>query len=185
MRDGPVRGSIKLLALACYRIDLSVTRGLLWLRGEPFFDLRGSCNGCGLCCETPAIQVHPLLFHFKHLRTLLCAWHRRVNGLVFLAEDRTTHTFVFRCTHWDRETRGCDSYRFRPGMCRDYPRALLYSAHPEFFDSCGFWPVLKRAKCLNEELENLGLPPEKLHEVQRKLFLTGPRPQEQESLADD
>jgi len=176
MRDGPVRRTVKLLARICFRLDSCATRAVLWTRGGSFFNLQGACNHCGRCCETPAFQVHSLLFHVPVLRRLLLLWHERVNGFRYMDQDRADHTLIFRCTHWDNRSRRCDSYASRPGMCRDYPKALLSSVRPEFFDTCSYWPILKRADSLNERLADLDLPPETLRELQRRLFLASPDP---------
>jgi len=61
---------------------------------------------------------------------------------------RAERNFVFRCTHFDPATRSCDSYASRPGMCRDYPRNLTYSALPEFLPECGYSAVYKKGEQL-------------------------------------
>jgi hypothetical protein len=68
-------------------------------------------------------------------------------------------------------TKQCDSYDSRPGMCRDYPRNLLYSALPEFLPECGYSAVYKKGEGLRKALEQANLPPEKYQELVQKLRL--------------
>lgn len=171
MRDGPLRRAIKWIARLRYNFDLAVTRLILRARGEPRYRLAGACNGCGRCCETPVIQASTPVFRLRSLRWLVLGWHRVVNGFEQISEDREHKLFVFRCTHYDPVTKQCDSYESRPGMCRDYPRNLIYSALPEFHSECGYYAVYKKAEGLRRALEETNLPPEKLEELVRKLHL--------------
>ena len=171
MRDGPVRRLIKRVARIRYAVDLWTTRRILSARGEPRYRLTGSCNGCGRCCETPVVQASTLTFRLRSLRWLALAWHRWINGFVLVDQDRRHKLFVFRCTHYDPATKQCDSYDSRPGMCRDYPRNLLYEPLPEFPQECGYSAVYKKADALLRSLEQANLPPEKLKELAKKLHL--------------
>ena len=83
--------------------------------------------------------------------------------------------FIFRCTHWDSETKQCDSYESRPGMCRDYPRNLAYSSNPVFFPHCGFYARDINAENMEEALDDLALPAPDLEELKEKLHLQKPR----------
>jgi len=171
VRDGPIRRAAKAVALLRFRIDLALTRLVRRLRGEPRFALVGECVACGRCCDTPMVQTHYLLFRTRFVRAAFLWWHRVVNGFEYLGEDRATSTYRFRCTHLDPQTRRCDSYRSRPGMCRDYPRAQLFTADPAFFDECGYRPVLRGAEGFRASLDRLDLPPEQVAELRRKLHL--------------
>lgn len=170
MQDNWTRRAVKRIARIRYAVDLEITRRL---RGRRRFRLEGTCNRCGKCCRTPTIQVFPLILYMKHIRRLILAWHRVINGFRLLREDRKSRVLIFRCTHWDPKTGLCDSYESRPGMCRDYPRILLESPQPEFFDTCGYYPVLNNAARMRRALENLGLPEERLSELERDLHLDG------------
>jgi len=171
MKDGPLRRVIKRLALLRYIGDLWVTRLVLKAQGEPRYRLTGACNGCGRCCETPVIPVSRPVFFLRSLRWLTLTWHRLVNGFEYTGEDRRLKLFVFRCTHYDPVTKQCDSYDSRPGMCRDYPRNLAYSALPEFLPECGYSAVYKKSEQLRQALAKANLPPEKFEELVRKLHL--------------
>jgi Fe-S-cluster containining protein len=169
MKDGPIRKSVKFIARLRYSLEVALTRKIKSMRGEQFYDLAGSCGSCGQCCETPMIQVYPLLFYFKSVRWVLKTWHGLINGFDFVDEDRKAKCLVFRCTHLDPQTRRCDSYDSRPGLCRDYPRNQLDFANPVFLEGCTYQAVLKNGEALSASLDTLELPPEQLASLKQKL----------------
>ncbi len=171
MRDGRLRRSIKLAARGLFFANLRATRAIRRLRGEPRHRLGGRCECCAACCEAPGIQVGRVVWYWPAARGLFLWWHRAVNGFVLTGRDVTHRVFVFRCTHFDWQTRRCDSYGSRPGLCRDYPRALLYQPHPEFFPQCGHRPIACGAERFLAALEKEGLTPEQMDKIKRGLHL--------------
>lgn len=167
MRDGPLRRALKAVARWKYGVDLAVTRRLR----PPRYELRGACLACARCCETPTIQPPWYVWHLRPFRWLFLAWQTRVNGFELLRLDAERHLLVFRCTHFDAETRRCDSYESRPGLCRDYPRNLLHQPWPEFFEACGYRPVAPNAEAMLAALRKRDLSEEQLAELKRKMFL--------------
>jgi uncharacterized cysteine cluster protein YcgN (CxxCxxCC family) len=133
--------------------------------------LGGDCRRCARCCEAPAIQAHPAVFHLRSLRALFLLWQERVNGFVLTETERSSRTFVFSCTHFDPATRSCDSYESRPGMCRDYPRLLLWQPNPEFLPGCGYRAVTPNAKRFHALLEDASLTTEQREKLRRGLRL--------------
>jgi uncharacterized protein len=85
--------------------------------------------------------------------------------------DGPGRVFVFRCTHFDPVTRLCDSYATRPGMCRDYPRALLYQPSPELLPGCGYRVVARGRERWLRVLGQSGLSDEQLQKVKKGLYL--------------
>lgn len=175
MKDGALRKILKFAARQVFNIDLAATRALRRTQGERPYKLGGQCALCAKCCESPMVQTSRLIFNTPLLRRVFLGWMKHVNGFQYLREDRVNRVFVFRCTHFDETTRTCDSYASRPGMCRDYPRLLLWEANPPFLPGCGYKaidPQAKRlAELLNNELEKQNLPPEKREEIEQKLRL--------------
>lgn len=171
MKDGVVRRTIKAVARLWFFANLTGTRAIWRMRGEKPFELRGGCEKCAACCEAPSIQVGRVIWYFPLMRGVFLAWQRHINGFILKEREIRSRTFVFECTHFDRETRRCDSYDSRPGMCRDYPRALLWSASPEMLPRCGYRPVAPGAQRLMEALEKEGLDAEKLQKVKDRLHL--------------
>lgn len=164
MKDGPLRRAVKAAARWGYAADLAVTRRL---RPAPY-SLGGDCRRCARCCEAPAIRVSGLTWLAP---SLFLAWQRLVNGFHLVSRDDAARTFTFRCAHFDPQTRACDSYDSRPGICRDYPRGLLHQSAPDFFPECGFRPVARNADAMRAALEKRGLPPEQLAALKKKLYL--------------
>ena len=171
MRDGLVRRGLKRAALWNFQANLAAHRWLRRRRGERPYALGGDCRRCAACCEAPAIQALPLVFRRDLLRRLWLAWQERVNGFVLVRTDPATRIFVFRCTHFDAATRSCDSYDSRPGVCRDYPRLLLWQPKPELLPGCGYRAVLPNAASLAARLAREPLSVEQREKLRRGLFL--------------
>ena len=171
MRDGPLRRAVKALARGRYALDLRATRALRRARGERPYLLGGECRRCARCCEAPGIQVGRLTWHLPLLRRAFLRWQRAVNGFVLTERDRTGRTFVFRCTHFDWATRTCDSYGSRPGMCRDYPRALLWQPGPELLPGYGYRAVAPDADQLLAALDRQPLTAEQRSKLRKGLHL--------------
>lgn len=171
MRDGPGRRALKAVARGFFTLDLALLRGWRTLRGESRWELGGACVRSAKCCEAPAVRVGKLVWFLPTARRLFLAWQRRVNGFELIGEEKAARVFVFRCTHLDPATRRCDSYESRPGMCRDYPHALLDGGWPDFFPECGYRAIARNAAGFTSSLEAQNLPPEKLAELKKRLHL--------------
>ena len=171
MKDGRLRRALKRVARANYELNALVYRAVLRRRGQAPYLLGGECRRCARCCEAPAIQVGRAVWYLPTLRRLFLAWQRRVNGFELVGRDVSQRAFVFRCTHFDWATRSCDSYDSRPGMCRDYPRALLYQPYPEMMPGCGYRPVARNAERLRTALAQLPLTSDQREKVEKGLRL--------------
>lgn len=171
MKDGPVRTSVKRFALAVYDLRLALHRARARANGDIRYELGGACVLCAKCCEAPGIQVGFLTWYLPLARRVFLLWHRHVNGFELVEASRKERAFIFNCTHFDRETRRCDSYHSRPGMCRDYPRPLLEQANPELFEGCGYKAITLRRGELLRALESTSLAPEKLAKLKSELYL--------------
>ncbi len=171
MRDGLLRRAVKRVALWSFTVDVAVHRAWLrWRRQSPFV-LGGDCRRCARCCEAPAIQVGRATWYLPTLRRLFLWWHERVNGFVVAERDAAHRVFVFRCTHFDAASRSCDSYASRPGMCRDYPRALLDQPNPELLPGCGYRPVARNAERMLRVLAAQPLTPAQRERLKAGLHL--------------
>lgn len=151
--------------------ELRVIRRVRSLRSPPRFAIAGSCQGCAKCCEDPTIQVGPLVWYMPRLRWLYLFWQRHINGFELKRTVRRGRLFVFECSHFDTETRRCDSYDSRPGMCRDYPRALFDQPWPDLFDGCGYRPVDTQGGPLDEALQAADIPIDARRLLKKKLYL--------------
>jgi Fe-S-cluster containining protein len=173
VRDGPLLRALKRISRWHHALNLAAHRAWRRSRGERPWLLAGDCRRCAACCEAPAIAVGPLLWSIPPASRLFLAWQRRVNGFELVRRDEEARAFVFRCTHFDRATRSCDSYDSRPGMCRDYPRLLLWEASPEFLPGCGFRARPPNAAGLESALAGLDLSSEQREKLRRGLRLDG------------
>lgn len=175
MKDGLARKILKWFARQVFTLDLAATRAIRRTQGERPYKLAGNCALCAKCCESPMVQVSSLVFNMPMLRRIYLGWMKQVNGFEYVREDGVNRVFVFRCTHFNEATRQCDSYSSRPGMCRDYPRLLLWEANPPFLPGCGYKALDPKAAefkaMLDAELKNKNLPPEKREEIEQKLRL--------------
>jgi len=171
MKDGAIRQTVKAVARGAFFLNVWADRGWRRLRGERSFLLGGACQRCAACCEAPAIRVHAFIWLAPRLRRFFLWWQERVNGFVLVEARRRERTFVFRCTHFDQATRRCDSYSSRPGMCRDYPRALLQQGNPELLPGCGYRPLARNARALRQALLDRPLTDEQRARLRRELFL--------------
>jgi Fe-S-cluster containining protein len=96
-----------------------------------------------------------------------------VNGFELASTDGRTRVFVFRCLHFDRATRACDSYDSRPGMCRDYPRDLMWQPSPDLLPACGHRAIPPNAAGLRAALDEVDLTPAQREALRKGLRLDG------------
>jgi hypothetical protein len=164
---------VKRVALWHFQVNLRLHRFLRRARGERPWRLGGGCERCARCCEAPAVAVGPLTWSFRPARRAFLWWQRQVNGFELVRADAEDQAFVFRCTHFDPGTRACDSYGSRPGMCRDYPRHLLWAANPELLPGCGYRARPPNADALGRTIYGLELTDEQRARLRSGLRLDG------------
>ena len=155
-----LRRGLKRLALWHYQANLALHGALRSARGERAWSLTGGCGRCAACCEAPAFSAGILLWSLPLFARAFLAWQRHVNGFTLTRRDEQARAFVFRCSHFDPAARACDSYDSRPGMCRDYPRILLWSANPEFLPGCRYRARPPNAEGLRRSIDALELTPQ-------------------------
>jgi hypothetical protein len=172
MRDGILRRAVKRVARWHSYANLHVHRAWRRTRDEKPHVLAGQCQRSGGCCEAPAITVGRVIWSLPYAQRVFLAWQRHVNGFELMRREAEGRALVFRCTHFDREERTCDSYDSRPGMCRDYPRLLLWQPNPEFLPGCGYRAIAPNADGLRKSLEKLDLTPEQREKLEKGLRLS-------------
>jgi len=171
VRDGTFRAAAKWVARLRFAADLRAVRAWRRQRSGPTFDLGGDCRRCAACCEAPAIRANAAVWHLRSARAAFLWWQRAVNGFELVEARRLERTFVFRCTHFDPQTRLCDSYETRPGMCRDYPRGLLDQPAPELLPGCGYRPIAPGALRMLTALDSQRISDEQRARLKRDLRL--------------
>ena len=172
MKDGLVRGAVKRITRIGYLGELNIRRRLQSSQSD--YELAGDCSSCGACCETPAVQMSPLLLRFKTIRGAVVLWQKWVNGFELIGRDRRHGILIFRCSHFDPETKLCDSYDSRPGACRDYPRNLIEDPLPEFPEACTFHAISRNAERIRDSLSDLRLSPEELAKLEAQFYAKDP-----------
>ena len=171
MKDGRVRRGVKRAALAVFSVSLWMSRRQFGGSSEHSYELRGECRRSGQCCEAPATRASWIVWYAPFLRWLYLRWQRHVNGFVLVERQRADRLFIFRCTHFERDTRSCDSYSSRPGMCRDYPRVLIGQSAPEFFHGCGYRALSSKRQELLHVLEAQSLDDRQMLRLKKGLYL--------------
>lgn len=171
MRDGGLRRLVKLIARLAYLAQLRLQRAWRRRRGERPYELGGACGGCAKCCDEPAIQVTTQVLQNPLLRRVFLAWQRHINGFEATRTDEVQGILFFRCTHLDPNTRRCDSYETRPGMCRDYPRMQLWLPNPELFEGCGYRAIAPNASGLLKVLQDQPMTDEQREKLKDGLRL--------------
>ena len=152
-----------------WTLELWLRRTLGWEWRRRYWELGGVCRACGACCVEPTIHAGPFTWHFPVVRYLFLAWQGKVNGFELVREEADRNDLIFRCTHYDPQSRRCDSYASRPSMCRDYPRVLLSQGWPELFPTCGFRVRARKPEKLRAGIEATSLSAEAKAELCRKL----------------
>ena len=173
MRDGLLLRAVKRIALWQYQTDQALHRAWHRARGERPWAAEGACRRSGACCEAPAIAVGRLTWSLPTLRRVFLGWQRRVNGFELAGTDARARLFVFRCAHYDRQTRSCDSYGSRPGVCRDYPRNLMWQPSPEMLPACGHRARPPNAAALRAWVDGLDVTPAQREKLRQGLRLDG------------
>ena len=171
MKDGVGRGALKRIALAVFTVSLRLSRWQRRQEGSTPYELGGSCGGCGTCCEAPAIRVGCATWYLPTLRYVFLWWHETVNRFHLQSTNKSERTFVFTCDHFDWSAQRCDSYESRPGMCRDYPGALMDQPAPVLFADCGYKAVATNHNDLVHILEAENLDAEQIEKLKKGLYL--------------
>jgi hypothetical protein len=171
VRDSLFLRAVKRVALWRYQVDVALHRAWRRARGEQAWILAGGCRRSGACCEAPAISVGRITWALPPARRLFLAWQRRVNGFDLVSTRAGERVFVFRCSHFHSQTRSCDCYASRPGVCRDYPRLLLWQPNPEMLPRCGYRAAPPNAAGLRAAIERLDVTPEQRAKLRRGLRL--------------
>ena len=94
-----------------------------------------------------------------------------MNRFELVRLDEEHERLEFKCAHFDRHTRRCDSYDTRPGACRDYPRMQLDLPWPELHEGCGYRAVARNARAMAEALDRTQLTEEQREQLKKRLHV--------------
>jgi Fe-S-cluster containining protein len=97
---------------------------------------KGSCKGCGRCCQKIYVRhakdVIKTEEEFERLKTL----HFFYGYLQVLGKDETG--LIFECTKLNKETGKCMAYKQRPVLCRQYPVEEVFMMGGSITEECGY-----------------------------------------------
>ena len=171
MRDGLGRRTLKAFTLGWFYAALGVDRFLARATRRAPYVLGGDCRRCAACCESPAIRVGWLTWNLPLLERAFLCWQRHVNRFELRDREPEARVYVFRCIALRLGQPSLRQLHVRPGMCRDYPRALLHQPHPELLPGCGYRPIARNAKRLLRVLDAQSLTDEQRARLKKDLFL--------------
>lgn len=101
---------------------------------KPEYVRQGACQGCGACCRTIGVIIPKFLCRPWGIR-YFAWWHGHRFNFEYLGHEG--NMLVYTCRHLTDDNR-CSIYRFRPRLCREFPRPQLWG-HPDLHDGCGFY----------------------------------------------
>ena len=156
-----------------FRADLAVHRAVRRARGERPWALSGACGRSGGCCEAPAVSAGPAIGSLPAARRLFLAWQRRVNGFELVSANADAGVFVFRCSHFDRATRSCDSYGFAPRHVPRLPAQPDVATEPRAAARLRVPGQPPNAAGLRAALEKADLTPEQRETLRKGIRLDG------------
>lgn len=96
------------------------------------YEITGSCNKCGKCCETIYAAYMYNEKEFKLMQKFFPAYKR-----FYIKYKDADGNLVFGCKKYLREKKLCGDYKHRPSVCRKYPQKRLVQ-YAEMPDGCGY-----------------------------------------------
>lgn len=111
---------------------------------------QGACRKCGICCKVLAIEYPRFFDKIPGLTCATIKWHEFRYGFTYLNSDE--NYFLYTC-NFTRPDGRCGIYRFRPRLCREYPKMGIYGRPPSHM-TCGFYFTRRDGrKTFDEELK--------------------------------
>lgn len=103
------------------------------------YEIKGSCNKCGKCCETLYAAYDYSEKEFKIMQFIFPVYRR------FYIKGRDEFGNCFFGCKYLNENKLCSVYKKRPLICRKYPQKKL-SFYAQMPDGCGFYIEKKNFK---------------------------------------
>jgi len=107
---------------------------------KPEYSRKGNCQQTGVCCERLGIGVPKKWLKLEWLNRYLIWWHGYRYNFEYIGQYE--NNLIYRCRYL--KDKKCSIYRFRPRLCREYPKQQLWG-FPDIHKTCGF-SFLKRGK---------------------------------------
>lgn len=108
---------------------------------KPEYVRAGACGSCGKCCHAVGIEVPRWMLRFPKCEQFFIWWHDLRYNFSYLG--RHDNLLVYECRFINAHNK-CSIYRWRPRLCREFPRAELFGA-PRLHEGCGFYFIKRNA----------------------------------------
>ncbi len=119
--------------------DLCIQKGFSLLFPPPF-PMKGACKKRGACCHHILMAWPPYLDWVPFIARFYMIWMTEINGFYLKGrdiEDEVGMTLkVVGCRYLQKDG-SCGNYRFRPAICRQYPRQGFFR-RPRLMKGCGY-----------------------------------------------
>lgn len=136
-----IRWPIRFLSLGFVLLD-SMAQKLAKKIIKPPFVQKGACKKRGNCCYY--IMVAKVNGPFGFLDRF---WHTQINGFFLRSSEPVDYEgkkmWVMGCRYLKKGK--CSIYRFRPTVCRNWPRIEAFS-RPQMLKGCGFKAKARETK---------------------------------------
>lgn len=101
----------------------------------------GSCAQTGSCCKFIGVKIPDYFLRFSLLKKLAIWWYGFRFHFHFL--EAKNNVLIYSCNYLKNNK--CEIYRFRPKLCRDYPKNLPYGKI-KLYKGCGYEFISTRKK---------------------------------------
>jgi Fe-S-cluster containining protein len=101
---------------------------------KPEYERRGGCQGVGACCKKVGMVLPAFLTKRNWAVRYFSWWHDYRYNFNYLGQ--VDAMLVYECRYLTKDNR-CSIYRFRPRLCREYPKEQLWG-FPKVHKGCGF-----------------------------------------------
>ncbi len=105
----------------------------------------GHCYKRGACCQNVLLSWPKWMERHQWAGKLLLWWNTEVNGFYLKGkevDDEDGSKLKFMGCRYLKQDGSCGQYRYRPAVCRDWPR-IEYFGPPRRLKGCGFRAVLR------------------------------------------
>jgi hypothetical protein len=113
--------------------DLGIHRALRLII-RPAYEIKGSCDQRGVCCQH-IIGDPPRFVKKTWLLRLYAGFHAMWHRFHVVGRGPNDE-LIFACGHLQTDGR-CGIYRYRPRLCRDYPLRPFFGI-PKVLPGCGY-----------------------------------------------
>ncbi len=101
----------------------------------PSYIVTGGCQKRGLCCHRLAVYIHPRLWKYPIIVSVIRRWYMFVYNFKFIESQENLQVLIFSCNYLKDNL--CSIHWKRPFICRRYPGVSPY-IRPTLLPGCGY-----------------------------------------------